>query len=64
MPRTARASVGDVCYHVLNRGNGRMRTFHEADDYSAFVDRVGTARRLGLEFTLHPLGRPRKEAKK
>ena len=28
MPRTARASVGDVCYHVLNRGNGRMRTFH------------------------------------
>jgi len=23
-----------------------------------------TARRLGLEFTLHPRGRPRKEAKK
>jgi len=22
MPRTARASVGDACYHVLNRGNG------------------------------------------
>jgi len=43
MPRTARASVGDVCYHVLNRGNGRMRTFHEADDYSAFVDLVGRA---------------------
>jgi len=43
MPRTARASVGDVCYHVLNRGNGRMRTFHEADDYAAFVDLLGRA---------------------
>ena len=43
MPRTARASVGGVCYHVLNRGNGRMRTFHEADDYSAFVDLLGRA---------------------
>ena len=35
--------MGDVCYHVLNRGNGRMRTFHEADDYAAFVDLVGRA---------------------
>jgi len=25
---------------------------------------VATARRLGLDFTLHPRGRPRKEAKK
>lgn len=24
MPRTARASVGGMCYHVLNRGNGRL----------------------------------------
>jgi hypothetical protein len=23
MPRTARASVGGYCYHVLNRGNAR-----------------------------------------
>jgi len=37
MPRTARASVGGVCYHVLNRGNGRARVFHDADDYDAFV---------------------------
>jgi len=22
MPRTARASVSDFCYHVINRGNG------------------------------------------
>ena len=23
IPRTARASVGEVCYHVLNRGHAR-----------------------------------------
>jgi len=43
MPRTARASVGGVCYHVLNRGNGRMRVFHDADDHAAFVDLLGRA---------------------
>lgn len=38
MPRTARASAGDVCYHVLNRGNGRQRVFHRDEDYAAFLD--------------------------
>ena len=37
MPRTARASVGGYCYHVLNRGNGRSRVFHDANDYNAFL---------------------------
>jgi|SRR6516225_1464638 hypothetical protein len=37
MPRTARASVGGYCYHALNRGNGRARIFHDADDYHRFV---------------------------
>ena len=37
MPRTARASVGGYCYHALNRGNGRARVFHDADDYHCFV---------------------------
>lgn len=37
MPRTARASVGGVCYHVLNRGNGRAEVFHDAADYRAFL---------------------------
>jgi putative transposase len=37
MPRTARASAGDVAYHVINRGNGRMRVFHRAADYAAFL---------------------------
>ena len=37
MPRTARASLGNWCYHVLNRGNGRAEVFHKEDDYAAFV---------------------------
>lgn len=37
MPRTARAAVGGLCYHVLNRGNGRAEVFHKPEDYDAFV---------------------------
>lgn len=32
MPRTARASAGDVCYHAINRGNGRQKVFHTKSD--------------------------------
>src|SRR5437660_2892971 len=38
MPRIARAAPGGQVYHVLNRGNGRKRLFHEAADYAAFED--------------------------
>ena len=37
MARTARASVGGVAYHVINRGNGRAEVFHKPEDYEAFV---------------------------
>ncbi len=37
MPRTARAAVGGVVYHVINRGNGRSRIFHKPADYDAYV---------------------------
>ena len=43
MPRTARASVGDVCYHVVNRGNARGEVYHKDDDYAAFVTLIGQA---------------------
>src|SRR3990172_9968876 len=43
MPRTARASAGGVCYHVLNRGNGRAKVFHKEGDYAAFVDLLAAA---------------------
>ena len=37
MPRIARASVGGICYHVINRGNARAVVFQENADYNAFV---------------------------
>jgi putative transposase len=37
MPRTARASQANVCYHVLSRGNRRAEVFHHDGDYAAFV---------------------------
>ncbi len=50
MPRTARASVGGVCYHVLNRGNRRDRVFHTSADYDTFIDLIdGAQRRLPLQ---------------
>jgi putative transposase len=38
MPRTARASAGGYCYHVINRGNARAEVFHADGDYQAFLD--------------------------
>ena len=40
MPRTARASVAETWYHVLNRGNRRETVFHKPADYDAFVETV------------------------
>ncbi len=37
MPRTARASVGGICYHVINRGNARATVFHDEGDYRDFL---------------------------
>ncbi len=37
MPRTARASQANWCYHVLNRGNGKAEVFHKPADYEAFL---------------------------
>jgi len=43
MPRTTRASVGDICYHVINRGNAQIEVFHKDGDYRAFVELMGLA---------------------
>ena len=43
MARTARASRGGYCYHVINRGNGRAEVFHKDGDYEAFVKLLGDA---------------------
>jgi putative transposase len=45
MPRTARASVGGVIYHAMNRGNRREDVFHKPADYDAFVEAMADAKR-------------------
>ena len=44
MPRTARASVGGIIYHALNRGNRRADVFHKPADYDAFLEAIAEAR--------------------
>jgi putative transposase len=49
MARTARASVGNICYHVINRGNGGMTVFHKQADYLRFIEMMFQAcKRLPL----------------
>ena len=60
MPRTARASAGGYCYHVLNRGNGRAEVFHKRGDFEAFLEMVAVAKarrpmRAGLLRDAQPL---------
>ena len=38
MPRTARAGIGKLCYHVINRGNGRAAVFHKEQDSFRFTE--------------------------
>ena len=44
LPRTARASAANLCYHVLNRGNNRVSIFHKDGDFNAFVDLLAEAK--------------------
>ncbi len=43
MPRSARALPGGLCYHVINRGNGRVQVFHGALDYQEFLKSMTAA---------------------
>ncbi|MGE3822171.1 MAG: transposase [Isosphaeraceae bacterium] len=45
MPRTARASVGGLIYHALNRGNRESTVFHRPADYDAFVEALHESNR-------------------
>jgi len=45
MPRTARASKGGICYHVINRGNARATVFHNTSDFDSFIDLIAKANR-------------------
>ena len=42
--RAARASVGGICYHVINRGNGHRRdVFRKEDNLQAFLKAIADA---------------------
>jgi putative transposase len=43
MPRAPRTIQAGLVYHVLNRGNGRMRLFLKDGDYAAFEKVLGEA---------------------
>lgn len=43
MPRTARASVGGLCYHVINRGNAHAVVCRDSRDYEAFIRLISEA---------------------
>lgn len=45
MPRTPRAAVGGMVYHVLNRANARLSIFEKPDDYEAFETVLAQAHR-------------------
>ena len=75
MPKHKRGIVGGMVYPVMNRGNGRATIFENDADLKALRRSAGrgrpygdpdwqrqTARRLGLQCTLRPPGRPRKES--
>ena len=50
MPRTARATVAETWYHVLNRDNRRESNFHKPADYDAFIETLVDAEaRLSLD---------------
>ncbi len=58
MPRTARASKGGFCYHLINRGNARATVFHDSRDYESFLELMikacGRIRMRLLAFCLMP----------
>jgi putative transposase len=66
MPRTARASVGNLCYHVLNRGNARQQVFFKDGDYEAFLNAMThacvEARILASQMGLCTVDRPTSRA--
>lgn len=49
MPRTSRAIVAGLCYHVINRGNNRAQRFHDRADYDEFI------RLMNMACARHPL---------
>jgi hypothetical protein len=75
VPRPGRNTVGGGVYHVINRGDGRANVFRKAAAQLARIRealnrgsplrenawREKMPKKLGLDATIHPRGRPRKD---
>jgi putative transposase len=56
MPRTNRIAPGGWVFHVLNRGNARMRIFDKEGDYAAFEGLLGeTLQRFDMRLAAYCL---------
>jgi hypothetical protein len=55
MARTARASVGGLCDHALNRGNRHEIVFHKAPGCEAFLTAMANASARTPMDLMHPL---------
>ena len=63
MPRTARSIEAGLIYHVLNRGNGRMRLFHKDADFAAFERVLGEGlERYPVDLLAYRLSRKGRES--
>ena len=38
MPRGARITLGNACYHIITRGNQKQRVFLESKDYTRYLE--------------------------
>ena len=44
MPRTTRASIGGMCYHVIDWGNPGLEVYRCNEDYQGFITLMGKAK--------------------
>ncbi len=51
MPRTARLDAPDVLHHVMIRGTERRKIFRNDKELEDFIERLETARELGMSLT-------------
>ena len=55
MARTARANIGGICYHVINRGNGQAEVFHKTEDYHRFTKTMQPSASVNASLALLPV---------
>ena len=56
MPRPIRIEYENAYYHVMNRGRGRQKIFHDSTYYEAFLDTLLEAHnRFGIEIQCYCL---------